>query len=460
MYKLYSYFTKDGSVGLFSPEDDDIYHSTYGAASEAYEKFIFPANIIDFLLTHDSIKILDICFGIGYNSKSFLNYFLNLKNEISKKNFANLTKILSPYNDKIHTNNILPDITNNYTIYSDNISEENLIKLNERLNNYKVYIKAIDTDKVLAYLSPFFVSDRTEPPKNYKLPFKNDKISKFLSNQKCKQNSKTGNSINSADSDISLKISESLIKYPVELNIILLDKIIRSNPDILENNDIAELISSKKYRQYFNGYICRLLDFYKSRECNYTPLRRIKAFLHNIYYNHLSKRYKRALNEPLYKNFDFDLKINDARSELLEDNNKYNFVFLDAFTPAKCPCLWTVDFFRLIFDHLEADGMILTYSNSAAIRNAFIEAGFCIGKIFNPVENKFTGTIAVKNKTLIKHELSEYDLGLLKTKSGITYRDENLNGQNEAIIARHTEEVNSSTLISSSKYIKQHKSKI
>ena len=44
MYKFYPYFTNDGSVGLYSEEDDDIYHSTYGALTEAYEKFILPAN--------------------------------------------------------------------------------------------------------------------------------------------------------------------------------------------------------------------------------------------------------------------------------------------------------------------------------------------------------------------------------------------------------------------------------
>ena len=35
MYVLYPYFTNDGSVGLFSPEANDIYHSTYGALTEA-----------------------------------------------------------------------------------------------------------------------------------------------------------------------------------------------------------------------------------------------------------------------------------------------------------------------------------------------------------------------------------------------------------------------------------------
>ena len=83
MYKLYPYFTNDGSVGLFSPTDNDIYHSTYGALTEAYEKFVLPADIETYLSNKSEIKVLDICYGIGYNSKSFINYILNLKNFFS-----------------------------------------------------------------------------------------------------------------------------------------------------------------------------------------------------------------------------------------------------------------------------------------------------------------------------------------------------------------------------------------
>ena len=98
--------------------------------------------------------------------------------------------------------------------------------------------------------------------------------------------------------------------------------------------------------------------------------------------------------------------------------------------------------------------MILTYSNSAAVRNAMINAGFFAGKIYNPEINKYTGTIAVKNKSLIKYELSEYDLGLINSKAGIFYRDENLDLSNEAIIAAHKIEVETSNKISSSRFIK------
>lgn len=126
MYKLFPYFTNDGSVGLFSPDADDIYHSTYGALTEAYEKFILPSNLKNFLKKNNEIKILDICFGIGYNSKSLINYVLDFL-----------------YNEPIYTDK------NKYT---DKIDTNN--------KKFKIYIHAIDNDKNLAYLSPFFISNK------------------------------------------------------------------------------------------------------------------------------------------------------------------------------------------------------------------------------------------------------------------------------------------------------------
>ena len=55
------------------------------------------------------------------------------------------------------------------------------------------------------------------------------------------------------------------------------------------------------------------------------------------------------------------------------------------------------------------------------------------------------------------YDLSEYDLGLMKTRAGIFYHDENLSLDNEGIIERHKIEVENSDLISSSKFIKQYK---
>lgn len=392
MYEFYPYFTNDGSTGLYSPEDDDIYHSAFGALTEAYEKFILPAEF-DFK-NNSEIKILDLCFGIGYNTKSFLNYFL--------------------------------DFLYNETIYTDNNSNKNkcIEKIFTDNKKYKISIHAVDKDKNLACMSPFIVTDKKISNKN-RCGFKNAKIEKMLSGK--------------------TKINYKLKK---EVNILLLNKLAEKI-----QKDAEDVIFSKEYSEFFDSFMKRYYEFFKYERIQKHPLRNLNAFLHNIYYLHISTWNKKAMKCLKLFDFNFKLSIGDARQIILDDKNTYNYIFLDAFTPAKCPCLWTLDFFKLLYKLLDNNGMILTYSNSAAIRNAFIEAGFFVGK--NSLAGKSNGTIAVKNKLLIKNELSEFDLGLLNTKAGIFYRDEYLNASNEEIIAAHKTETENSTLISSSKFIKE-----
>lgn len=443
MYKLYPYFTNDGSVGLFSPTDNDIYHSTYGALTEAYEKFVLPADIETYLSNKSEIKVLDICYGIGYNSKSFINYILNLKNFSKNSSHGNTyidtidkDNIFKDYCIEKIDNDKIPECDNEICvdkIHNDNAFQEVLHESHKK-NNFKIYIKAIDTDIILAFLSPFIICDKKNLPKDYKLPFNNEKISKMLH-----------------------KSPKSKIKFSKEINVIFLLKILENHPEIYENKDLASILTSKEYHQFFEPFILHLFELYRLERGINTPKSRVTAFLHNIYYSYLSKRYKTALKLPIFNKFIFDLKINDARKEIITDANKYDLIFLDAFTPAKCPMLWSVDFFKLLYEHLDDNGRILTYSNSATIRNAFINAGFYIGKIYNNTSGKFMGTIATKNKSLIKNDLSEYDLGLLKTKAGVFYRDKNLNGLNDEILATHKREVEVSDLESSSHYIKRMK---
>lgn len=403
MYKLYPYVTNDGSIGLFSPEVDDIYHSTYGALSEAYEKFILPVDWKLFFQNNNQIKILDICFGIGYNTKSFLNNYLE-----------------NIYNGSIDTNNII----NNDKIYSDNV-------------NHNIFIKAIDVDKNLALISPFFKTC-IKDLKNFDPPFYQNRIEKYRS-----------------------KNINSNYKLKKEINLLLLYKIVN-----YIDNDILILLNDNNYSKYFDRSVISFLKCLKNIKLTDSPFSKFITFLHNIYYKYISLSHKNV--HKCLKSIDFNFKLNicDARQVLSDDNSLYNFVFLDAFTPSKCPCLWTFDFIKLIFDHLEPGGIVLTYSSAANVRNAFIEAGFVIKKVYSESLKKYTGTVAIKtnlssnenylNKNLV-HELSEFDLGLLKTKAGIFYRDKNLTSQNEAIITLHEKEVNESDKISTTKFKKRVK---
>ena len=168
MYEFHPYFTNDGSVGLYSPEFDDIYHSSTGALTEAYEKFIMPVNM-DELLKKDKIKILDICFGIGYNSKSFLNFIFE-KN--FSKNFLNFSSHANSNIGAIHTNN---NSIQNEGIYTDKIYADNVFD--------KISVTAIDNDKILAYLSPFIKTGKINF-KNENFDFNKKNIDKYLKKRK------------------------------------------------------------------------------------------------------------------------------------------------------------------------------------------------------------------------------------------------------------------------------------
>lgn len=442
MYEFYPYFTNDGSVGLYSSAYKDIYHSATGALTEAYEKFIFPIDM-NIFLNKKQIKILDICYGIGYNTKALLNYFFenNSKINFSKKikhakygiDTIYTNKIISKfinYIDKIYTNNNYNLINKkridssrqyNDTLYTNNILE-------------KIIINAVETDKVLTFLSPF-IKTGEQSIKNTDLDFNSEIVTRY---------------INEGQKISSYKIN-NLINY------LIFDKISQNYPEIYENDDFISILFSEKYSRFFECNIRGIFKYYRNKIYKATSVEPKLSFLHNIYYRHISKCYKKALKAYPLNNVSFNLKIEDARKMILHDNNEYDLIFLDAFTPSKCPCLWSFEFLNELYRHLNSEGMLLTYSTSAAVRSAMIECGFKIGNIYNEREKRVNGTIAVKNDNLIKYPLSEYDLGLLKTTAGIFYRDKNLTGLNEAIINSRKEEVKNSDRMSSSKYKRRYK---
>lgn len=74
--------TKDGSNTLFSSRYNQHYHNPDdGAINEALSKHILPT--FKFQENKKELKILDICFGIGYNTFSTLNYII--KHKLDKK---------------------------------------------------------------------------------------------------------------------------------------------------------------------------------------------------------------------------------------------------------------------------------------------------------------------------------------------------------------------------------------
>jgi len=69
---------EDGSQTLYSTEFDEPYHSTKdGALHESLQKHVLPA--LKLKRGCSSLVILDICFGLGYNSFATISYILREK---------------------------------------------------------------------------------------------------------------------------------------------------------------------------------------------------------------------------------------------------------------------------------------------------------------------------------------------------------------------------------------------
>lgn len=78
--------------------------------------------------------------------------------------------------------------------------------------------------------------------------------------------------------------------------------------------------------------------------------------------------------------------LGDARETIKKVNGKFDAVFLDPFSPKKCPVLWTEEFFSEIAKRMKKGAVLATYSCAAKVRENLKSAGFnvtdgpCVGR--------------------------------------------------------------------------------
>jgi len=73
--------TEDGTISLYNFSVKDVYHSKVGAYTEALQKYTIPSGLLEFVKHNNEVKILDVCFGLGYNSKVAVSEILKINSE-------------------------------------------------------------------------------------------------------------------------------------------------------------------------------------------------------------------------------------------------------------------------------------------------------------------------------------------------------------------------------------------
>ena len=158
--------TRDHSYTFYSSEYQETYHSISGALEEAFKKFVGPCKIKE-LAKKGKIRILDICFGLGYNSVAAIYTALkensDCKIEIialekDKKILKKLQEIKLPPKLEFYYRNIKEKLNNDK--FELNISNNVYIKiiLGDATKTIKTLTKKFDA----IFLDPFSLPKNPE----------------------------------------------------------------------------------------------------------------------------------------------------------------------------------------------------------------------------------------------------------------------------------------------------------
>ena len=162
--------------------------------------------------------------------------------------------------------------------------------------------------------------------------------------------------------------------------------------------------------------------------------------------------------------FKCSLLWGDAREKIniIPSSIKFDLIYLDGFSPQKCPQVWTIEFLSKVKEKLNSQGYLITYSSSAAVRKTLRNLGleiFTIKPRFNNRTFWSQGTVAISkfDKNKLKSNSNFEKLSLMEeehllTKASIPYRDQDLNSSKDDIIRRRLDEQLFSNLLSTNKW--------
>jgi len=154
----------------------------------------------------------------------------------------------------------------------------------------------------------------------------------------------------------------------------------------------------------------------------------------------------------------------DAREKIkiIPSSIKFDLIYLDGFSPQKCPQVWTTEFLSKVKENLNSQGYLITYSSSAAVRKTLRNLGLEIFTIKPSFKNRTfwsQGTVAISkfDKNKLKHNVNFEKLSLMEeehllTKASIPYRDQDLNSSKDDIIMGRLDEQLLSNLLSTNKW--------
>ncbi|WP_037315409.1 tRNA (5-methylaminomethyl-2-thiouridine)(34)-methyltransferase MnmD [Salegentibacter sp. Hel_I_6] len=115
------------------------------------------------------------------------------------------------------------------------------------------------------------------------------------------------------------------------------------------------------------------------KELNYTKMLSAEKEVDSF-----QKMHSIPWNSPHIISENFQLEKQQKRFEEIEDLNKYDLVFFDAFGARVQPELWTEEIFLKMFSAMKKKAVLVTYSAKGSVRRAIQTAGFIVERLPGP----------------------------------------------------------------------------
>jgi len=219
---------------------------------------------------------------------------------------------------------------------------------------------------------------------------------------------------------------------------------------------LNELIKQKSYLNLYALEIDKKPLEYSLRNESYLKLwaPKVKTIFKSLYR-------KDYFEDQFFK---CSLLWGDAREKIniIPSSLKFDLIYLDGFSPQKCPQVWTIEFLSKVTEKLNSQGYLITYSSSAAVRKTLRNLGleiFTIKPRFNNGTFWSQGTVAISkfDENKLKSNSNFEKLSLMEeehllTKASIPYRDKDLNSSKDDIIKNRVDEQLLSNLLSANKW--------
>ena len=96
------------------------------------------------------------------------------------------------------------------------------------------------------------------------------------------------------------------------------------------------------------------------------------------------KMHQASWNEKVNLDADFALEKQNKKFQEINEEEKYDLIYFDAFGFRVQPELWSLEIFQIMFKALKPNGILVTYACRSSIKNAMAASGFEVEKLSGP----------------------------------------------------------------------------